>query len=280
MSSFIQAQKDIFNNQVIQLLFNEEEYTCFSTTPWGIKVAQVKNSFRRSQEEAFFSINPMDKIKTRSDSAVVKYRNILVEMDKMPLGDQDQYITEIGMPYSTAVFSGSKSIHYIISLEEELSDEYTYRSLVKCVYKAVGEDLVDKSCKNPSRFSRLPGHIRGDTGKEQQLLTVKLRVPNSVLLEWLKSRGVTFEEEWTDLTQARSTFKNPSRLYSSTKNFLISGAPEGEWNINLFKAAANMWGCGYEEDDILNELLNVTGTLDSSDRKTIESAIKKASSQK
>lgn len=264
----------------LTLLFDPAEASCFSETPRGIDITNVNYiaflaEEKRQFESTFFSINPMDPTKTRADSSVTKYRNILIEMDKMPLEQQDQYITEIGMPYSTATFSGKKSIHYIISLEKELLDEQIYRSLVKRVYKAVGNDWVDHSCKNPSRFSRLPGHIRADTGKEQKLFAVKQRVSLETLENWLISRGVSEEELWDNLTpEARSTFKNPGRLYAGTKNFLIYGAQKGEWNPRLFKAAADMCRCGYTEEDIFNELLLVTGTLDFSDRKTIESAIR------
>lgn len=263
----------------IVTLFEAIEYTCFSDSPKGIKITEILHP--QTQINSFFSINPLEPKKTRADSAVTKYRNILVEMDKIPLEKQDQHITEIGMPYSTAVFSGSKSIHYIISLEQELPDEQVYRSLVKRVYKAVGNDFVDHSCKNPSRFSRLPGHIRLDTGKEQKLLAIKQRVSLETLENWLVDRGVGPEEVWDNLTpEPRSTFKNPGRLYAGTKQFLMYGAPKGEWNPRLFKAAADMCRCGYNEEDIFNQLIKVTGTLDFSDRKTIESAIRNEMSKK
>ena len=258
--------------EFLTTLFDENDCTCFSQTPKGVAITGAHSPFPLS---TFFSINAMDEQKTRADSSVIKYRNILVESDKLPLDQQDQYITKICMPYSTAVFSGSKSIHYIISLETELQDEQVYRALVKRVYRAVGNDLVDHNCKNPSRFSRLPGHIRLDTGKEQQLLVIKSRVPNASLEEWLVSRGVGPEEVWDNLTpEARSDFKNPGRLYAGTKNFLMYGAQKGEWNARLFKAAADMYRCGFNEQEIFNELIKVTGTLDFSDRKTIESAIR------
>jgi hypothetical protein len=264
----------------LSLLFDPGESSCFSKTSRGTIIENITSISYLAEEKklfnnAFFSINPMDPTKTRADSSVTKYRNILVEMDKMPLEQQDQYITEIGLPFSTAVYSGSKSIHYIISLEEELSDEQLYRALVKRVYKAVGMQYVDQTCKNPSRFSRLPGHLREETGNEQKLLAIKGRIPYSKLEEWLLERGAKPEEVWDNLTpEARSTFKNPSRLYIGTKNFLMYGAPAGEWNVRLFKAAADMYRCGYNKEEIFEGLLTVTGTLDFGDHKTIESAIK------
>lgn len=247
------------------------EHTCFSETPRGITITNI-NCW--SIYDTFFSINPMDSTRTRCDAAVTKYRNILVEMDKMVLDLQDQYISEIGLPYSTAVFSGKKSIHYIISLEEPIQDEQLYRALVRRIYRAVGDDYVDHSCKNPSRFSRFPGHIRSDTKQEQRLLTVRTRVSMATLESWLQKRGVGPEEVWEDLTrEKRSAFKNAYRFSGFTKNFLAEGAPAGEWNHSLFKAAADMYRCGFDKEEILDRMVQITGTLDMADKKTIASAI-------
>jgi hypothetical protein len=165
-------------------------------------------------------------------------------------------------------------MHFIISLERALEEEQAYRSLVKRVFKAVGNDLVDQSVRNPSRFSRLPGHIRSDTGKEQKLLAIKGRVPNAELEVWLVKRGAPPEEAWENLTpEPRSTFKNPSRLYGATKNFLMYGT-ETNWNMTLFKASADMCRCGYNEEEATQELRRITGTLDFNDIKTIGSAFK------
>jgi len=248
---------------------------CFSKTPRGTEAIQLRTIIPDSQTQyAFFSINPMDPAKTRADSSVISYRNALVEMDKIPLEEQESHIKQIEMPFTTAVYSGGKSIHYIISLENALTDEHTYRALVKRIYKAVGNDKVDQSNKNPSRFSRLPGHIRQDTGNEQKLLAIRERVPNNVLEEWLISRNAPPEEAWENLTpEPRSTFKNPSRLYGTTKNFLMYGTTEN-WNMRLFKASADMCRCGYTENEAIDELRRVTGILDFNDIKTIGSAFK------
>ena len=255
----------------LNCLFNvHEEYTCFSETPKGTTILGM---YDYGSYDAFFSINPMDRNKTRSDSAVILYRNILIEIDKISVEHQQAHILGSEMPYSTAVFSGSKSVHYIISLEEPLPNEQAYRAVVKRVYKAVGDDLVDQSCKNPSRFSRLPGHIRADTGLEQKLLGIRGRVPNATLEAWLTSRNAPAEEAWENLTEKRSTFKNYNRLYGATKNFLMFGTEEN-WNMRLFKASADLCRCGYNEEEAKEELIKVTGTLDFNDLKTIGSAFK------
>jgi hypothetical protein len=259
--------------QFLDCLFDPEDHTCYSETPRGIALYEYPHGYQMGHC-AFFSINPMDPDKTRADSAVTKYRNFLVEMDSLPLDKQEQHITEIALPYSTATYSGGKSLHFIISLETPVKDASAYRSLVKRIFKAVGDEFVDQSVRNPSRFSRLPGHIRLDTGKEQKLLSIEGRVPNAELEAWLLKRGAPPKEAWENLTpEPRSTFKNPSRLYGATKNFLMYGV-ESNWNMCLFKAAADMCRCGYNEAEATQELRRITGTLDLNDIKTIGSAFK------
>ena len=56
--------------------------------------------------------------------------------------------------------------------------------------------------------------------------------------------------------------------------FLRFGAPEGQWNIGLFKAAADLSRCGTPPDKIIEMLESVSGYLDSKDTQTIRSALK------
>lgn len=64
-------------------------------------------------------------------------------------------------------------------------------------------------------------------------------------------------------------------LSKQTLHFLVDGAPEGERNDRLFKAACDMAGCGYPEPDAKNKLLPVADRIGlerpEADR-TIESA--------
>ncbi len=276
----------------LNCLFDEGEATCFSISPKGTDIHSVDTI--PSTRDAFFSINPIalgkdnmpveqwhkETIGRRADCNVTSFRNFLVEMDKMPLEQQDQYISEIGMPYSTAVYSGGKSIHYIISLETPLSGAPKYKKTVERIYRAVGKNYVDISNKNPSRLSRLPGHIRLDTGKEQKLLAVKGRVPNSVLEEWLVSRGadVLPESDWETVPRRKGHPKDFSNLFPSTRNFLMSGVQEN-WNLSLFKAAADLARNGWPIDEGTEELMKVTGTLDGNDMKTIRSAYRNEENQ-
>lgn len=153
----------------IRTLFDKDEQTCFSQTPYGTELSSAP------QLDIFFSINPMHT--SRADANVTYYRNILLEIDSLPLDEQLRYMD--GIPVTSIVYSGGKSYHFIISLEQPCKTREEYDLLVKRLHKLLPE--VDPTTKNPSRFSRLPGAIRPDTGKLQELIYLGNRVNNGQL---------------------------------------------------------------------------------------------------
>lgn len=143
----------------INTLFDKDERTCFSSTPYGIEV-----NFDWYPEDVFFSINPLHS--SRADQNCTALRSILVECDSTPLEEQIELVTS-RIPVTSIVYSGGKSYHFIISLEEPCKDRADYDELVRRIYALIPE--ADRTAKNPSRFSRLPGSVRPETGKEQTL---------------------------------------------------------------------------------------------------------------
>ena len=61
----------------------------------------------------------------------------------------------------------------------------------------------------------------------------------------------------------------------ATLKFIALGAPDGEWNGALFKAAKDLMEQGYDEDGAIELLEKPTGMLDNQDLKTIKSAFNK-----
>jgi len=161
-----------------------------------------------------------------------------------------------------------------VSLSHPLPTRKSYDQLVKRVYGAVGNALVDKSCRNPSRFSRLPFHFRKETDRQQTLKNINGRIDIEVLDEWLESRGWPFiaDNPWEDITYKSDRKKDFSQLTPFSKNFLMNGAAQGEWNFSLFKVAADLCRHGWDRIEAWDELIKVTGTLDATDERTIDSA--------
>ncbi len=242
----------------IAVLFDADEQTCWGRTKFDTRVSPLVDDLA-----LFFSINPLKD--RRLDINVTAYRSILIEIDTGTIEEQKKIIDQI--PFSTLVFSGGKSLHAIISLEEPLKTREEYDDLVKAVYIKVPE--ADKTAKNPSRFSRVPEAVR-ENGVKQDLIAVRNRVKNSTVYEWA---GVTPSTLGTRVLENRfvATHKMlPVRALA----FLQYGSYPGRWNTDLFIAACDMFSVGYSKEDVEYLCRRVTGLLDKDDLRTIESARK------
>lgn len=155
-----------------ELLFDPEQMTCFAENPYGTTVKREPGA-----KDVFFSINALKD--SRRDSNVVCYRTLLLELDKVPLDKQIDLVCS-RVPVSAIVFIGNKSYHFYIALHTPLSGPAEYADVVSRLYKLIPE--ADPACKNPSRLSRIPGVIRPDTGRQQQLKILNTRIQNSALL--------------------------------------------------------------------------------------------------
>lgn len=155
------SQTDFLN-----LLFDPGQRTCFAPDAYGTTV-------KASPEptDIFFSINALSA--SRADANVTCYRNFLLELDTLPLNQQIEAVTS-KIPVSSITYSGGKSYHFIISLREPLQDETEYRRVWRGLHEAVPQ--ADKTTKNPSRLSRLPGVLRPDTSLMQELVYLGNRI--------------------------------------------------------------------------------------------------------
>lgn len=265
--------------QFYETLFDIGEGVCWSTTCYGTAVYPV-DSWYDFQGATYFAINPLyikldkapDKVHhspllgRRADVNVSCYRNILVEFDNLPLTEQLPYVRQTNMPYSTRVFSGSKSMHFIISLETPFATKAEYQETVRALHaKLLHSDIT---VQNPSRLSRSPDAIR-DNGNVQALCEVNGRVPTSLFLDWLGpvQKPVTYSPLPTTV---------PGVFNKFTHYFLVYGAEPGKWNRALFLAACDMTRAGLSKDETYARLLAVTGNLDKKDRATIDSAVRQA----
>lgn len=243
-----------------ETLFDETEGVCVTATPYGTQMNM--RGYVMHTNDNYFCINPL--IGSRKDDNVGVLRNILVEMDNLPLDEQETAL--LGMPYTTKVFSGNKSFHYIISLLEPCHNRAEYDALVYRIYKKLAPN-VDKANKNPSRLSRVPNAMRDNY--RQTLFRVGPRVPKIEILTWLGPEEVV-------APRPAPVSRLKKVLHPETSYFLAFGASEGFWNPSLFKAVCDMTRAGFDLEGIFIACENITGHLDSKDRSTIRSAYKKA----
>lgn len=232
--------------QYLKVLFNESESVC-SGNMYSVEL--------RAQTERlhgpFISINPL-KIK-RADENVTSHRNFLLEIDDgTSIDEQIIYINELKVPYSSIVFSGGKSAHFILALDEDIGPE-KYRQYAKALCRAVPR--ADRSTKNPSRFTRLPGHFRADTQRMQELLYCGERISHKKLLDFV---APFIEVEQPNYRQIYNDFmglQGQSALHPLTLKFISGEHPCSTGRNNaLYKSAADLRDNGFSIGDAFEKL--------------------------
>lgn len=252
--------------KLLKLMFKPEETVCLSPNKYGYHSIPLENAFCEeitlvspdiekqveycgSDEIQLVALNPIEGF--RVDANCYRYRNFLVEMDVGPLSQQLDYVKKMGMPYSAVVFSGGKSLHFLISLSEDLPNEEAWRKISEWILAIL--PLADQNCKNPSRSIRLPGAARGD--KRQALVEYHGEVANATLKEWLmtfhgfmpKDRVIKEIDTSGDLR-----FK---KLKKWARDVMKYGPKKtGSRNKQWFAVACEYALAGFSEDDTLDIL--------------------------
>jgi hypothetical protein len=182
-------------SQAFKLLFRDSDQVC-TGNEFAIDVGLQPIAPRAE----FFSLNPLHTSQDRkfnggaittlynvpgrrADLNVTRFHNFLFEMDNTPLELQLEYIKSCGIPWATVTYSGGKSYHAILSLEQPLKavphtlkgvEEYkrVWKQIAHVMTKRLNQPLtlIDSACQNPSRLSRTPGAFRADKKKYQELV--------------------------------------------------------------------------------------------------------------
>lgn len=128
----------------------------------------------------YVAINPLRIGKAGRRIGNVGLMHALIEFDTISQTQQWQLIKHSKIPCATVVDSGNKSIHALVRVDASSLDEYTERTQILLDHFEKYD--VDIQNKDPTRLSRFPDAIRGDTGRRQRLLAVNI--------------GATTFEEW------------------------------------------------------------------------------------
>lgn len=184
--------------RLLKLMFREGETICVSDSKYGYHSVPLENAWKdpvtlfspnpeiqlqfvKSETLNLVALNPIKGF--REDMNCTAFRNFMVEMDTGPLDQQLKYIKSSGMPYSACMFSGNKSLHFLISLDKDLPNESTWRLLAEWTLNVV--PLADPATKNPSRSIRMPDALR-EGNKKQRLVEFKGTVKLEDLANWLR----------------------------------------------------------------------------------------------
>lgn len=292
----------IQRKKFLETLFNPGEHACFGFDGYEVDVTPAHRF--RPTKDVFVTLNPLDPYRDaekkvtntgrRADANVTAFRNILVELDVGSLEEQYAAIERVGLPFSTCTYSGGKSLHFIICLTSSLGSKEKYEEMVTLIYDALeGRGIsLDRTCKNPSRFTRLAGSLR-DKEVVQELIECRHRLSRQVLEDFIEDNI----ESIIEVEEAR-LLKIPEQpplppeadeegfrgeLALSTKNFIRLGKKPGEGGRNraLYAAACDFCNQGYTLEEAMDRLFLIStsskvGLAPGEVRKTIASAYKNA----
>lgn len=182
---------------LLNALYMPEEFL-YIGDKYGREVATVTEWMRRLSQSSLANRphvipNPLDgqahptaegRLSFRGNAAVAAFRFVLVEFDDAPLEEQFAFWVSVLerqlLPVAAIIHSGGKSLHAWLRVDLPSRGEwdYTVRGELYGQEGRLTRLGADRACCNPARASRLPGHVRRETGRAQELLYLNPNLPN------------------------------------------------------------------------------------------------------
>jgi hypothetical protein len=253
--------------KLLNLMFRPGETVCVSHNKYGYHSIPLQNALEgpvtlvppqtsedqtwrhpKPEELLLVALNPIKG--WRQDMNCTAFRSFLVEMDYGPLAQQLAYAKRIGLPYSAVIFSGNKSLHFLITLDSDLPDEETWRKIAEWILGVA--TMADQKTKNPSRSIRIPGAFR-EPDKQQKIVEFHGAISLKDLGAWLskhpEAKPVVREKR---VPSGKLDF---DRIKPWCRDLLINGlkADKGR-NQQWFAIACEFALAGFSEDDTLDIL--------------------------
>lgn len=263
--------------KLLKLMFNEGEAVNITNSRFDVSTQLIGSIANKPY--SLVTINPLRPNSTRLDCNITSYRNLLFEIDKDTDGNkvsrekQIEIFNSIELPTSAAIWSGSKSLHVLVCLEESQLTILEYKELhldVQHAIKYASGYPVDENnmIQNGCRF---PFGINEKTDNIQELVWLNERVKLADLKQWLSKYPKRPPKPVITHTTYSGPF-NPIVLTERAKRFLRSDGQDFEWNKELFFVASDCCrkNATIEQTEALLE--TVTGYLDNTDYRTIQSA--------
>jgi hypothetical protein len=268
-------------NDFFTTLFDKDEWVCFAPTVKSTRAFALKSKTKRDTE--FFTINPIVPHKTRAIKNIEKFRNFLIEIDEdehkapVPLEIQEEIIKKCKLPYTTKLFTGNKSMHYIVSLKTPVEDRATYNMYFNAIANIVNnaaEELgynimIDDQVKDPSRMSRCPDALRIVPKKAiQELKEVKERVDLDGWFEfhnvWPHDFANTTVHETPDMMKQVNHDASVDDKVDFVLNHMMKKMEyvQGQMNKYQFTFARCLRRTGLTEDQVRNIIIGKFGKED------------------
>jgi hypothetical protein len=205
-----------------------------------------------NSKKCFYSINTFLKCgMNRIKENVYTMKNFLFEFDSIPLDTQKKLLKKnIGI-VSMAVFSGSKSIHFIIQVKDIPDNDNEYRYLWNLMNEKYFMKQADTQCNDYTRLSRSPNAVR-DNGVRQMLILNELK---PIDLKWrpLYNRINELDLMKKDYRNSMPINRTGKKLTYEAECVLNGDYPKGERDMIIKKGLPWLFYNGYTLDEILTK---------------------------
>jgi RecA-family ATPase len=221
----------------------------FTRDQW-LEKARAKGGIQRlfsGRDGLFVRINPVTPKSNGADKDVTAFRHVLVESDKLPKERQERILRDSGLPIAALIDSGAHSVHAWVRVDAESTEQFHERR--EKVWASLPGFEIDPANRNPSRYSRCPGGLRGDA--VQRLLAVNLG-PKSYA-EWERTQSglpaIVCAADFCAEDEADPPLLIDGLLYRGSK-MIIAGPSKARksWNLIDLAVAISTGGewCGFK----------------------------------
>lgn len=257
--------------RLLTLMFEPGETVCSSP---NVYATEPKAQSEVSTNDTFLTINPV--VGGRKTENVTSFRTFLLEIDPtgwdnmtdreraFELESQRKRLSEI--PHSAYVYSGNKSLHFLIVLDKPLVVT-EYKFYARWIKSAVKD--LDPCASSPVVSVRVPGHLRKDTGNYQGLGDIKGRISKNELHDWLESCPWAVNPKnhqarnYLDVSPVNEGDRG--QLSQRTQKFIMEGTTLEGWHRDFTLAVKDFKAQNYSMEETLEHLECVTGHLDEKD---------------
>jgi hypothetical protein len=243
---------------------------------WGTPMIMLKSGGAVVDEKytdrtEFITVNKLVAgSRTAKDENVECYSSFIFEIDNEDVELQKERAKRLfeDKIINRAVYSGSKSVHCRITVEDAPNNKEEYKYIWKKLNEMYFENKADKACSNPARLTRMPNAIRSNGIKQERLCL------SNVLLNFNWRKEYELEKQIDDYLRKPIDYYSSGRTSTETllkrnipneaRKLLENSFVDGERHKEIPKAVAFLKKCGFELNE-LELLVKATKIKDSRD---------------
>ena len=211
------------------------------------------------------SINPTKKKGARLHEHCTSMKTLLVESDDDRYSPEEmvERIKNSKIPYTALTFSGNRSVHILITLNQPFTCKDKYQEVHSWIVNQLNHYTdgieFDSKTKSHMNLTRMPNIPAKHSGRKFDTKVIELsrRIDDTELAEWLK-------DLWKPVKKYKSEHKdNPEALRAWAKHQDVEKIADefapGHRNVVAFKLAGIFKALDYSLEQALDEITDLCG---------------------